>query len=63
MPILLKAHRAYLYAILAPFNCLTAEETGKQNIITTCNQVRKLLQDKDFMDFFASLRSAEAQSE
>lgn len=63
MPILLKAHRADVYAILAPFNGLTAEETGKQNIITTCNQVRKLMQDKDFMDFFASLRSAEAQSE
>lgn len=54
MPILLKTHRVDVYSILAPFNGMSAEEIGKQNFVKTCMQVRSLVQDKGFMDFFKS---------
>lgn len=52
--IALKQHREDVYAILAPFNGLTVEETGKQNFLITCKQVADLLNDKNFVDFFKS---------
>ena len=52
--IALKQHRKDVYAILAPFNGLTVEETGKQNFLITCKQVADLLNDKNFVDFFKS---------
>lgn len=52
--IALKQHREDVYAILAPFNGLTVEETGKQNFLITCKQVADLLNDKGFVDFFKS---------
>lgn len=52
--IALKQHREDAYAILAPFNGLTVEETGKQNFLITCKQVADLLNDKGFVDFFKS---------
>lgn len=55
--IALKQHREDVYAILAPFNGLTVEETGKQNFLITCKQVADLLNDKDFVDFFKLCRN------
>lgn len=52
--IALKQHREDVYGILAPFNGLTVEETGKQNFLITCKQVADLLNDKGFVDFFKS---------
>ena len=52
--IALKQHREDVYAILAPFNGLTAEEIGKQNFLITCKQAADLLNDKGFVDFFKS---------
>lgn len=52
--IALKQHREDVYAILAPFNGMTAEEIGKQNFLITCKQVADLLSDKGFIDFFKS---------
>lgn len=62
VPIVLKQHRADLYAILSPFNGKTADEIGKQKFMQTCAEVKMLVCDKELVDFFKSLRGAE-QSE
>lgn len=54
LPIVLKDHRADVFAILSPLNGLTVEEIGEQNFLVTCKQVSDLLNDKEFIDFFKS---------
>lgn len=61
LPVVMKNHREDVYNILSAFTENTAEECGKQNILKTMGQVRKLLKDEALMDFFASA-SGSAQS-
>lgn len=61
LPVVLKEHRADVYGVLSAFNGLTEEECGKQNVIATMVQVRALLNDKEFVNFFRSFTDS-AQS-
>lgn len=61
LPIILKNHRADVYGVLSAFNGLSVEECGKQNLLTTMMQVRTLLNDKEFVNFFKSFTDS-AQS-
>ena len=54
VPIVLKEHRADLYTVLSPFNGVPADECGKQPLMKTLEQVKALLNDKDFVNFFKS---------
>lgn len=62
VPLLLKDHRADVYGILGVLNSKTPEEIGGQNLMTTMNQVKEVLQDRELIDFFASFRQ-EAKTE
>lgn len=54
IPIILKTHRNDLYTALSPFNGVSVEDYGKQSFLVTLSQVRELVKDKDFVDFFSS---------
>lgn len=54
IPILLKQKRNDIYGILSVINDTTPEEIGKQNVLKTASQIRDLIKDKEFIDFFKS---------
>lgn len=54
VPIILRDHKADLYSILATFCGTSADEIGKQNLMETMSQVKELLNDRAFVDFFKS---------
>lgn len=53
-PIILKKRRDDALGIVASINNMDVEEIKKQNIVKTLIQVREVISDKDFMDFFKS---------
>lgn len=53
-PILLKKRRNDVLGMLAAINGKTVDEVKKQNFIATLVQVREVIADKDFIDFFKS---------
>lgn len=53
-PILLKKRRDDVLGIVAAVNSMTVDEIKKQNIVKTLVQIREIIGDKDFMDFFKS---------
>lgn len=53
-PTLLKQKRNDIYGILSVINETTPEEIGKQNVLKTASQIRDLIKDKEFIDFFKS---------
>lgn len=53
-PIVLKTHRDDVLGIVATINGSDIETIRKQNIVKTLIQVREVISDKDFMDFFKS---------
>lgn len=53
-PILLKKRRDDVLGIVAAVNSMTVDEIKKQNIVKTLLQIREIIGDKDFMDFFKS---------
>lgn len=59
VPIVLKDHRSDIFSLLAVLNETTAEEIAEQNILVTMKQLRAILEDKDFVDFFKSWQQAE----
>lgn len=62
VPIVLKGHKKDVYGILAVLNDTDADAIGKQNVIKTISQIRDLIKDKEFLDFFKSCAERE-QSE
>ena len=59
VPILLKKKRAAVYGILAAVNETTADQIGKQSMITTAKQIKEAVGDKELIDFFKSCVGAE----
>ena len=53
-PIILKKRRDDALGIVAAVNSISVDEIKKQNIVKTLVQVREIIGDKDFMDFFKS---------
>jgi hypothetical protein len=62
VPIVLKGHKKDVYGILAVLNDTDVDAIGKQNVIKTISQIRDLIKDKEFLDFFKSCAEQE-QSE
>ena len=62
VPIVLKGHKKDAYGILAVLNDTDVDAIGKQNVIKTMSQIRDLIKDKEFLDFFKSCAEQE-QSE
>ena len=62
VPIVLKGHKDDVYGILAVLNDTDVDAIGKQNAIKTMSQIRDLIKDKEFLDFFKSCAEQE-QSE
>ena len=58
-PVLLKAHRADIFGVLAVLNETSAEEIGKQNVGTTIKQIRESFQDRELLTFFKSWQQEE----
>lgn len=59
VPIILKNHRLDVYGILSVLNKKTPGEIGKQNFLVTAAQIRDVVKDKAFMDFFKSCAEQE----
>lgn len=57
--ILLKKRKMDVFGILAAMNEKTADEIGQQGILTTAAQIREVVRDRDFMDFFRSCADVE----
>jgi hypothetical protein len=62
VPIVLKGHKDDVYGILSVLNDADVDAIGKQNVIKTMSQIRDLIKDKEFLDFFKSCAEQE-QSE
>lgn len=56
VPVVLKDHCADVYGILAVLENKTPQEIGKQRFMTTMEQVREAVQDKELMDFLSLCR-------
>jgi len=59
LPILLKTHRSDVYGIVGAINGKTEAEIEKQNFIKTMVEIRDIINDKEFKDFFKSLWNTE----
>lgn len=54
LPIIFKKHRNDVFGILAVLNNTSIKDIASQNILTTMAQIKEVVQDKDFVDFFKS---------
>ena len=54
VPLLLKTHRADIYAILSVMGGKSVEEVAKQSTMATLWQIKTLSEDKEFLSFFKS---------
>lgn len=59
VPIIFKKRKPDVFGILAVLNDKTQEEIKMQNILVTMSQVREVIKDKEFMDFFRSCANVE----
>ena len=53
-PIILKKRRDDVLGIVAAINGVSVKDIKEQNVVKTLIQVREVLNDKEFMDFFKS---------
>lgn len=53
-PLLLEKHREDFFAILGAVNEKTVAQIGKQSLLVTMAQIRDLVADEDFINFFKS---------
>ena len=60
LPIILKTHRDDVYGIIAAVNNKPVADVRKQPLIKTAIDIRDIVRDKDFADFFKSLRDMES---
>lgn len=61
MPIILKTHRSDVYGIVGAVNGKTEEEIAAQSFIKTVIEIRDIINDKEFKDFFKSLWNTEQE--
>lgn len=64
IPIILKKHKSDVFGILATLSVtadVTVDEIAQMNIIVVMNNIRKIVQDKEFIDFFKSCAPQEAK--
>ena len=54
VPLLLKTHRADIYAILSVMGGKSVEEVAKQSTMATLWQIKTLSEDKELLSFFKS---------
>ncbi len=59
MPIILKTHRSDVYGIVGAINGKTETEIAEQSMLKTAIEIRDIVKDKEFADFFKSLWEAE----
>lgn len=59
LPIILKTHRDDVYGIVAAVNGKTATEVAEQSMLKTASEIRDIIKDKEFRDFFKSLRDTD----
>lgn len=59
LPIILKKHRDDVFGILAAVNGCAVNYIASQNIMTTMQQIKELVSDKDMIDFFKSCAPVE----
>ena len=59
IPIILKKKRDAVYQIVAAVNGMDIDAVKKQNIMTTCSQVRDIVKDEAFSDFAKSWAQTE----
>ena len=59
VPLLLKTHRADIYAILSVMGGKSVEEVAKQSTMATLWQIKTLSEDKELLSFFKSLGRGE----
>ena len=52
VPILFQKHRSDLFSILAAMNKTTPDAIAAQPLVKTMEQMKEILQDRDFWDFF-----------
>ena len=55
IPVFLKKHREAIYNILSILNEKSIEEIKTQKITITINEIKTVLMDQDFLDFFSEL--------
>lgn len=56
VPILLKTHRSDVYGIVGAVNGKSEEAVASQPMLKTMGEIREIVKDKGFKDFFKSLR-------
>lgn len=56
IPILLKTHRSDVYGVVGAINGKSEEAVAAQPMLKTMGEIRDIVKDKDFKDFFKSLR-------
>ena len=59
LPVLLQDHRADVYTILSAVGGIDVDEVKKQNIVTTMQQAKEMLRDKELLDFFRPSKHTE----
>lgn len=59
LPVILKSHRNDVYGIVGAINGKTEEEIEAQSFLTTLSEIVDIVRDKEFRNFFASLRNTE----
>lgn len=59
IPILLRNRKEDVLGILATLNFRSIDEIKNQTILTTMQQIREAVQDKDLIDFFKSCMDTE----
>lgn len=57
LPIILKTHRGDVYAIVGAVNGKTEGDIAQQSLLKTAAEIRDIVNDKEFKDFFKSLWS------
>ena len=62
LPMLFESHAADTFAIVSVMCSKPIKEVSEQKFITTMNEIREFVQDKDFLDFLASWKKPKGQT-
>ena len=63
VPIILKKHKVDVFGVLVALSTkpITIDEIAHTNVMVVMQNIRKIVQDKDFVDFFKSCVSEETE--
>lgn len=63
VPIILKKHKVDVFGVLVALSTrpVTTDEVAHVNVMVVMQNIRKIVQDKDFVDFFKSCVSEEVK--